>query len=108
VSRKNVVNSKYSFLIMSDSNPDTLLMQLSRRVEAFIEATGISQRKLAKLIKTDEAHFSNFLAGRTGLSATKTLRLMQVLNSSRTQLEKKLGRATKGTAQMPIFKRGAR
>jgi plasmid maintenance system antidote protein VapI len=73
---------------------DSLLKQLSNRVQAFIAATGISQRKLAKLIKTDETHLSAFLAGKSGLSAEKSLRLMQILNSSRSQLEMKLGRST--------------
>ena len=72
---------------MSDS--DTLLGQLARRVAAFVEATGITQKKLAKLIKTDETHLSAFLAGRSGLSAEKSLRLMQLLNSSKSQLEAK-------------------
>src|ERR1700746_1121247 len=76
---------------MSD-NPDDLLAQLSRRVQSFLSATGISQRKLAKLIKTDETHLANFLAGRTGLSAEKSLKLMQVLNSPRSELEAKFGR----------------
>jgi|GEM_PF-7018106 len=73
-------------------HPDTLLQQLSRRIEAFINATGISQRKLAKLIKTDETHLANFLAGRTGLSAEKSLKLLQILNSTRSQLEAKFSR----------------
>jgi transcriptional regulator with XRE-family HTH domain len=72
---------------------DSLLTQLSHRVQAFIAATGISQRKLAKLIKTDETHLSAFLAGKTGLSAEKSLKLLQLLNSSRSQLEMKLGRS---------------
>lgn len=82
-------------------NPDTLLTQLSRHVQAFVQATGISQRKLAKLIKTDQSHLSSFLAGRTGLSAEKSLKLMQILNASRQQLEMKLGRST--TAQIEHF-----
>jgi transcriptional regulator with XRE-family HTH domain len=69
---------------------DSLISQLSNRVQAFLAATGISQRKLAKLIKTDETHLSSFLAGRTGLSAEKSLRLMQILNSTKQQLELKL------------------
>jgi len=72
---------------------DPLLTQLSHRVQAFIAATGISQRKLAKLIKTDESHLSAFLAGKTGLSAEKSLKLLQLLNASKAQLEMKLGRS---------------
>lgn len=72
---------------------DSLISQLSNRVQAFLAATGISQRKLAKLIKTDETHLSSFLAGRIGLSAEKSLRLMQILNSTKQQLELKLGRS---------------
>jgi transcriptional regulator with XRE-family HTH domain len=85
---------------MSDT-PDNLLSQLSRRVESFLTATGISQRRLAKLIKTDETHLANFLAGRTGLSAEKSLKLMQILNASRSQLEAKLGKAA--TMQITHF-----
>lgn len=73
---------------MSDT-PDNLLAQLSRRVQCFLSATGISQRKPAKLIKTDETHLANFLAGRTGLSAEKSLKLVQLLNTSKAQLERK-------------------
>lgn len=72
-------------------NPDTLLLQLSRRVENVLKATGVSQRKLARWLKTDEAHIANFLAGRTGLSAEKSLKLMQILNTTRSQLEAKFG-----------------
>ena len=81
--------------------PDNLLAQLSRRVQCFLSATGISQRKLAKLIKTDETHLANFLAGRSGLSAEKSLRLMQILNASRSQLEAKLVKAA--TMQITHF-----
>lgn len=75
--------------------PDSLLSDLSHRVESFLAATGISQRKLARLIKTDESHLSSFLAGRSGLSAEKSLKLLQILNCSRQQLERKFGRAEK-------------
>jgi transcriptional regulator with XRE-family HTH domain len=76
---------------MAESTPD-LLTQLSSRVRSFLAATGLSQRKLAKMIKTDEAHLANFLAGRSGLSAEKSLKLMQILNSTRSQLEAKFAR----------------
>ena len=85
----------------STDTPDNLLAQLSRRVQSFLSATGISQRRLAKLIKTDETHLANFLAGRTGLSAEKSLRLMQILNASRSELEAKLGKAA--TMQITHF-----
>ena len=83
---------------------DPLITQLSNRVQAFLAGTGLSQRRLAKLIKTDETHLSSFLAGRTGLSAEKSLRLMQVLNSTREQVERKFGRTSK-TAQIEHFQR---
>src|ERR1700751_1594901 len=90
---------------MSD-NPDDLLAQLSRRVQSFLSATGISQRKLAKLIKTDETHLANFLAGRTGLSAEKSLKLMQILGSSRAQLERKFGGKAGGSQIVGLQERG--
>jgi transcriptional regulator with XRE-family HTH domain len=76
---------------MPDSSTDPLINALARRVRDFLRATEISQRTLAQLIGSSEPNFSSFLAGKSSLSAAKSLKLMQVLGSSKAQLESKLG-----------------
>jgi transcriptional regulator with XRE-family HTH domain len=49
-------------------------------MRAAMEAKGVTQRELARLIDTSEAHVSNILAGRTRPSLTLADRIQRVLN----------------------------
>jgi hypothetical protein len=69
---------------------DPLLSQLADRVRSFSAGTGISLNRIAKLIGTDPSNFSAFCNGRAGLSAASVCRLMELLNSSKRQIEMKL------------------
>jgi hypothetical protein len=69
---------------------DPLLNQLADRVRSFSAGTGISLNRIAKLIETDSSNFSAFINGRSGLSATSVCRLLELLSSSKRQLEARL------------------
>jgi len=69
---------------------DPLLKQLAERCRKFSAGTGISLNRMAKLIGTEPTNFSAFINGRVGLSAKSTIKLMQLLNASKAQLEVKL------------------
>ena len=69
---------------------DPLLKQLAERCRKFSAGTGISLNRMAKLIGTEPTNFSAFINGRVGLSAKSTIKLMQLLNASKAQLEAKL------------------
>lgn len=77
--------------MFTSETPDTLLNQLSRKVQAFIDATGLTHKRLARMIGCERSQLTSFLSTGKGLSAERSLRLMQILNSSRAQLEAKFG-----------------
>ena len=69
---------------------DPLLSQLAERTRSFSAGTGVSLNRIAKLIGVDSSNFSAFVNQRAGLSATSVCRLLELLNSSKRQLEMKL------------------
>lgn len=70
---------------------DPLLTQLAERCRIFSAGTGISLNKMARLIGTEPANFSAFVNGRIGLSSRSTIKLLQLLSLSKSQVEAKLG-----------------
>lgn len=72
------------------ASQDPLLAQLADRTRSFSTATDISLNQIAKLIGTDTSNFSAFINGRAGLSAVSVCRLMELLNSSKRQLDQRL------------------
>jgi transcriptional regulator with XRE-family HTH domain len=90
---------------MADT-PDTLSAQLSRRVAAFLKATQLTHKDLARYIGCDRSTLTSYLSTGRGLSAERSLRLMQVLNSSRSQLEAKFGRKAVSSQIMSLQERG--
>jgi transcriptional regulator with XRE-family HTH domain len=72
------------------AHPDPLLTQLANRVRSFSTGTDISLNQIAKLIGIDGSNFSAFMNGRAGLSATSVCRLIELLGTSKRQLEMKL------------------
>jgi transcriptional regulator with XRE-family HTH domain len=76
---------------MADT-PNTLLMQLSRRVANFVSATGLTHKELARVIGCSRSALTEFLSTGRGLSAERSLRLMQVLSASKQELVAKFGR----------------
>jgi transcriptional regulator with XRE-family HTH domain len=85
---------------------DTLTAQLSRKVAAFLNATGLTQKQLARYIGCDRSQLTSYLSTGRGLSAERSLRLMQVLNSSRSQLEAKFGRKAVSSRILELQERG--
>jgi transcriptional regulator with XRE-family HTH domain len=79
---------------------------LSRRVASFIEATGITHKQLARLVGCDRSQLTSYLSTGKGLSAERALRLMSVLNSSRSQLEGKFGGKAVSSRIMNLQERG--
>jgi transcriptional regulator with XRE-family HTH domain len=73
---------------MSDS-PVSIETQLTNRVRSFLQATGISQRQLSKMLKIDPGNFNDFLSGAKTLSAEKTIKLLQLISLNKMQLEAK-------------------
>src|SRR5258708_1344400 len=69
---------------------DPLLTHLADRVRRFSAGTDISLNQIARLIGVDSSNFSAFVNGRSGLSAASVCRLLELLNSSKRQLELKL------------------
>jgi transcriptional regulator with XRE-family HTH domain len=90
---------------MADT-PDTLSAQLSRRVAAFLKATQLTHKDLARYIGCDRSTLTSYLSTGRGLSAERSLRLMQVLNSSRSQLEAKFGRKAVSSRILELQERG--
>jgi hypothetical protein len=85
---------------------DTLLNQLSRRVASFIEATGITHKQLARLVGCDRSQLTSYLSTGKGLSAERALKLLNVLSSSRAQLEAKFGRKAVSSQIVSLQERG--
>jgi transcriptional regulator with XRE-family HTH domain len=69
------------------SDDPTLTNQLAARVKRFCQNSNLTYRQLSKFLKIDEGNFNGFLHGRNGLSAERTLRLLQLMNLSRRDLE---------------------
>jgi transcriptional regulator with XRE-family HTH domain len=61
---------------------------------------GISQRKLCKLLRIDETQFSRWLGGKCNFSAEVTLKIFQLLNLSKRDLELKFGNAHRISAKI--------
>jgi hypothetical protein len=70
---------------------DPLLTQLAERCRTFSAGTGISLNKMARLIGIEPANFSAFVNGRIELSSRSTIKLLQLLSLSKSQVEAKLG-----------------
>jgi transcriptional regulator with XRE-family HTH domain len=85
---------------MADSNPLSLTDQLAARVKSFCGNLGLSQNKLARLLKVDDGQFSKFLAGKTNISPEKTLKLLQLMNLSSRDLELKFGNPDRITSRI--------
>jgi len=73
---------------------DGISIQLARRVQRFKETTGLTSRQVGKLTGISEQSLCDFLAGRKGLSANSMVHLLNLVNASKTQIEKKLAAHT--------------
>jgi hypothetical protein len=71
--------------------------QLVKRTLHFKEKTGLTSRQICKLTGINEQHLCDFLAGRKGLSAQSTMRLLQTMNANRNQIEMKLNKPDTAT-----------
>jgi hypothetical protein len=69
---------------------DPLLSEIAERCRTFSAGTGVSLNKIAKLIDVETGNFSAFVNGRIGLSAASTVKLLQLLNLTKRQVEEKL------------------
>jgi plasmid maintenance system antidote protein VapI len=69
---------------------DPLLSEIAERTRKFSAGTGVSLNKIAKLIGVETGNFSAFVNGRIGLSARSTVKLLQLLNLTKRQVEEKL------------------
>jgi transcriptional regulator with XRE-family HTH domain len=85
---------------------DTLSAQLSRRVAAFLTATGLTHKQLSRMIGCDRSQLTSYLSTGTGISAERALKLVQVLGSSRSQLEAKFGRKAVSSRIMELQESG--
>jgi transcriptional regulator with XRE-family HTH domain len=85
---------------MADSNPLSLNQQLAQRAKTFCSNLGLTQNKLARLLKVDDSQFSRFLNGQANLSAEKTLRLVRLMSLGRRHLELKFGSPEKLTGRL--------
>jgi transcriptional regulator with XRE-family HTH domain len=68
---------------------DSLTIQLARRAKLFADNVGLSQRRVARLLKIDESQYSKFLNGTVNLSAEATLALLRLTSMTKAQLELK-------------------
>lgn len=91
---------------MTDSNALSLSQQLALRVQKFCNNLGLTQAKLAKLLKVDDSQFSRFLAGKVNLSAEKTMKLMQLMSLTTRDLELKFGWPEKLNAKLHLQESG--
>jgi transcriptional regulator with XRE-family HTH domain len=64
---------------MPDTSP-SLIRQLANRARSFHQLTGIPQSRLASAIGMSDGNYSNFLAGRKGIGAEATCRLLKFTN----------------------------
>jgi hypothetical protein len=69
---------------------DPLLTQLAERIRTFSAGTVTCLNKIARMIGVETGNFSSFMNGRIGLSAKSTIRLLQLLNLTKRQVEEKL------------------
>lgn len=70
--------------------PDPLLTQIANRCRSFSAGNDISLNQIARLIGIEGSNFSAFVNGRSGLSAATVCRLLELLNTSKRQLELRL------------------
>jgi hypothetical protein len=66
---------------------DPLLREIAQRTRTFSAGTGVSLTKIAKLIDVEPGNFSAFVNHRIGLSAASTVKLLQLLNLTKRQVE---------------------
>lgn len=85
---------------MSDSHPLSLNQQLAQRAKTFCGNFGLTQNKLARLLRVDDSQFSRFLNGQVNLSSEKTLKLVRLMSLSKQDLELKFGSPEKLTARL--------
>jgi transcriptional regulator with XRE-family HTH domain len=69
---------------------DPLLREIAERTRTFSAGTGVSLQKIARLVGVEPSNFSNFVNGKVGLNAASTVKLLQLLNLTRRQVEEKL------------------
>jgi plasmid maintenance system antidote protein VapI len=69
---------------------DPLLREIAERTRTFSAGTGVSLNKIARMIGVETGNFSAFVNGRIGLSARSTVKLLQLLNLTKRQVEEKL------------------
>lgn len=93
---------------MADSNPLSLNQQLAQRAKTFCSNLGLSQVRLARLLKVDDSQFSKFLNGQVNLSSEKTLKLVRLMSLSKRDLELKFGSPEKLTARLMHLQEGGR
>jgi transcriptional regulator with XRE-family HTH domain len=89
-------------------NSQSLTDQLAARAKAFCANTGFSQRRLARLLKIEEFHFSRFLNGQANLSAETTLRVLQLINLSKRDVALKFGSPERTTSRLMHLQEGGR
>jgi transcriptional regulator with XRE-family HTH domain len=93
---------------MPDSNSLSLNQQLGQRAKTWCANLGLTQNKLARLLKVDDSQFSRFLNGQSNLSAEKTLKLVRLMSLSKRDLELKFGAPEKLTARLEHLQEGGR
>jgi hypothetical protein len=71
---------------------DPLLTQLAERCRTFSAGTGISLNRMAAIVGVEKTNFSAFVNGRVGLSAKSTIKLLQLLNLTKREVEMKLAK----------------
>jgi hypothetical protein len=69
---------------------DPLLSEIAERTRTFSAGTGVPLTKIASLVGVEPGNFSAFVNGRIGLSAASTVKLLQLLNLTKRQVEEKL------------------
>jgi hypothetical protein len=93
-------SSRLVSLYMSDSSPMSLTDQLAARVKTFCQNSKLTYRQLCKFLSIDEGNFNGFIHGRNGLSAERTLKLLQLMNLSRRDLELKFANPDRLTSRI--------
>jgi transcriptional regulator with XRE-family HTH domain len=69
---------------------DPLLSEIAERTRTFSAGTGVSLNKIARMIGVEPGNFSAYMNERIGLSAKATVKLLQLLNLTKRQVEEKL------------------
>jgi transcriptional regulator with XRE-family HTH domain len=89
---------------MPDNFP--LIRQLANRARSFHRVTGTSQSRLAEAIDMAEGNYSNFLNGKSGISAEATCKLLRFTNMPREQAIALFSRPVRSSQIMNLQERG--